>query len=293
MTLNITVAARWLMVQSSDFRLTRADADDPISETAQKQVVLRYRNWSGLICYTGVASHGSHDTATWLGEVLTHEFGERSPEQVIKQIADSGSQWLRQVPLKNRNHTFTMITYESGIPHIYLLSNYQLLGRDDLLRPASTLKLSHARVRQPKCVVTGSSRTVTRHQREHLEQLLASNLSPETLREDVAVTSREAASRSENRVGESCIVSHLMPDGSGEAQVFGNLQAEFLPAMISHGVNMATVFTPKLKSQIPGSSRLVAATWTTGGGQIAAMLGAYRDLSKQIGSGWPNERDKP
>lgn len=54
MTLNITVAARWMMTQSSDFRLTRSGV--PLSDAAQKQVVLHYREWAGVVCYTGVAS---------------------------------------------------------------------------------------------------------------------------------------------------------------------------------------------------------------------------------------------
>jgi hypothetical protein len=36
MTLNITVAARWLMAQSSDFRLNRSGLPDPVSESSQK-----------------------------------------------------------------------------------------------------------------------------------------------------------------------------------------------------------------------------------------------------------------
>jgi hypothetical protein len=27
----------------------------PPEETAQKQVLLKYRNWTGLLCYTGIA----------------------------------------------------------------------------------------------------------------------------------------------------------------------------------------------------------------------------------------------
>jgi hypothetical protein len=54
MTLNLTLAARWMIVQTSDFRLTIGPGTPP-EETAQKQVVLKYRNWTGLLCYTGIA----------------------------------------------------------------------------------------------------------------------------------------------------------------------------------------------------------------------------------------------
>jgi hypothetical protein len=50
MTLNLTLAARWMIVQTSDFKLTTGPGKPP-EETAQKQVVLRYSGWSGLLCY--------------------------------------------------------------------------------------------------------------------------------------------------------------------------------------------------------------------------------------------------
>ena len=62
MTLNITVAAHSLMAQSSDFLLTQKEQDgsrSAVHEAAQKQVVLHYMDWSGLVCYTGLASYDS------------------------------------------------------------------------------------------------------------------------------------------------------------------------------------------------------------------------------------------
>lgn len=56
LTLNVTVASRYLSVQTSDFRLTRGDTGAITSNSAQKQVVLHYMGWSGLLCYTGLAS---------------------------------------------------------------------------------------------------------------------------------------------------------------------------------------------------------------------------------------------
>src|SRR3546814_12687434 len=82
MTLNITVAARWMMTQSSDFRLTRGG--HLVSDAAQKQVVLHYRDWAGVVCYTGVASAPGHDTAVWLEQVLTHPSAHRSPAMVVR-----------------------------------------------------------------------------------------------------------------------------------------------------------------------------------------------------------------
>ncbi|HEY1157454.1 MAG TPA: hypothetical protein VGE95_14335 [Arthrobacter sp.] len=287
MTLNITVAARWLMAQSSDFRLTASGA--MVSETSQKQVVLQYMGWSGLVCYTGVARYGSHDTAAWLAEVLTHKPGQRSPEQVVNRLVDEGSRWLQRVPLEHKRHTFTMITYERGQPHVYVISNFERPNGPELATSADKLFWTHVRPRGPRCIVTGWGPAVLHSQREALTSLLASVPSPERLREAVAETSRESSARAEGTVGESCVAAHLCPDGSGEAQVFGNLTEEFLPTMITNGQDIAS-HIPTVMDQAgrSGPHRLVGATWTANGG-TAAMLGAYRELSQQAGSGWsPN-----
>jgi hypothetical protein len=287
MTLNITLAARWLMAQSSDFRLTVDGKFDPKSSPAQKQVVLHYMGWSGLICYTGVASYGSHDTARWLGQILTHDAAPRTPGQVIERIRKKGNIWLRRVPAKYRRHTFTMITYEAGAAHIYLISSYEQLGRAELAVPANSFLVSHARVRGTTCVVTGWPSAVTTSQRSELERILAADPPPGELRHAIALASRESSHRTKDHVGEECVVAHLRPDGSGEAQVFGNLEAEFLPALILNGVNMGP---PALRQAgIPRPTRLVGVTWASNG-EVNGMAAAYRELSKQSGSGWPDEK---
>lgn len=96
-TLNITVAARWLMAMSSDFRLT--SDGKPVSDCAAKQTVLQNMGWSGLICYNGVARYRSHDTAAWLEDLLKHEWGEqRSPKQIVELLTNEGNTWLSKIP---------------------------------------------------------------------------------------------------------------------------------------------------------------------------------------------------
>ncbi len=286
MTLNITVAARWLMAQSSDFRLTNSGAT--VSETSQKQVVLQYMGWSGLVCYTGVARYRSHDTAAWLAGVLTHDPGQRSPEEVATRLAEEGTVWLRQISARHRRHTFTMIVYKGGRPTVFVISNFERPNGAQLASPADTLFWTRVRPRGPRCIVTGWSSAVLDPQREALERLLASAPTPERLREAVAAASRDSSVRAKGTVGESCVVAHLCPDGSGEAQVFGNLGEEFLPTMITNGRNVASLI-PIVTDQAgsPGPHRLVGATWSANGA-ATVMLGAYRALSDQVGSGWPS-----
>src|SRR5229473_6849617 len=121
MTLNITLASRWLLAQSSDFRLTRGGTS--LTDAAQKQIVLHYPDWSGLLCYTGVASFGTHDTARWLTDIVSHPPDDRSPDDLVRLLVAEGNKWLPQVPAAYRRHTFTLLTYVRSKPHVYIISN--------------------------------------------------------------------------------------------------------------------------------------------------------------------------
>jgi hypothetical protein len=73
MTLNITLASPWMLAQTSDFRLTRGGTALALSDAAQKQIVLHYPHWSGLLCYTGAASFGTHDTGPRVQQAVQQE----------------------------------------------------------------------------------------------------------------------------------------------------------------------------------------------------------------------------
>jgi hypothetical protein len=122
MTLNITVASEWITLQSSDFRLTASGTDKALSDCAQKQFVLHYGEWSGLLCYTGVAKWGGHDTAQWLTTLLTNAKGAQTPGQVLDRIKVAGDRWIRWVPARHQRHTFTLATYEAGHARITIAS---------------------------------------------------------------------------------------------------------------------------------------------------------------------------
>ncbi len=293
MTLNITVAARWLMVQSSDFRLTRGGQIQPFHETAQKQVVLQYQEWSGLICYTGVAAYGSHDTSQWLGRILTHNPGQRTPDQVINTVANQGNIWLKAIPSRYRTlHTFTMVAHARNRAHIYLISNQELLGRTDLATPGGTFIVSHAKVKGTICVATGWPSAVTQRQRSELLQLLARNPPPLEMREEVAFASRKAATRADGKVGDECVVAHLLPDGTGGAAVFGRLKDQYHPSLISNGVDVGKSAFDVLEKSGPNGRTLAGLDWKSQA-EKSAMTMYWHDPSLHLGSGWPPEDIQP
>jgi hypothetical protein len=288
MTLNITCAARWLMLLSSDFRLITDPAGDITSETAQKEFVFRYRDWSGLLCYTGIAEFGAHNTAEWLTRVLAPgQEPETRPSDIVDRLLGAGK-WLKLVPAARRRHSFTMLVYERGVPHIYVVSTFERIDGHPLQPVTERLVVSHVRPRQPRCFATGYAAAVTNAQRRDLERLLSANASPQRMRTELAHASRDASTRSDGKVGESCVVAHIKPDGSGEMQVFGNLTAPFAPTLILNGVNVQT-FVPEVLDQagVTEPTRLVGVTWT-GNSSMQGMVGAYRRLDKQFGSGWPD-----
>jgi hypothetical protein len=268
MTLNITLAARWLMAQSSDFRLTYKKNDGTTgfeSHNAQKQFVLHYPEWSGLLCYTGIAKYNQHDTVTWLQQVLVHPPDEqRRPLDVASVVASQGSTWLRDIPERYRWHTFTLIAYDKGArPHVWVISNYQSTDGPDLPKPADKFSISHIGPRSDlRCIVTGWHLAVTPEQKAELEDLLRRKPQPETLSDAIALVNRDASisPKAKDTISKECVVATLLPDGSGEVMVYGDLPKEFLPTFIMNGVDPASAI-PEVKAAIGPGRMLSVVRW--------------------------------
>ncbi|MFT8180731.1 hypothetical protein ACLXNF_24410 [Mycobacteroides chelonae] len=303
MTLNITLAARWLMAQSSDFRLTYEKTDGTIginSHTAQKQFVLYYTEWSGLLCYTGVAKYGSHDTAEWLTRILTHSIDEpRSPLDVANVVASEGSTWLPTIPKKYRYHTFTLIAYDRAArPNVWLISNYQSTTHADLSTPDDKFSISHIGPRSNRrSIVTGQHAAVTSEQRASLEDLLAHKPRPEALSDAIALINRDASvsAQAQQSISKECVVATLLPDGSGEVMVYGNLPKEFLPVFIVNGLDPVAAIPETGKVMGPGKM-LSLVRWADRKRTLEhvhrpiALVTFYRSIS---GYKWPDEPGAP
>ncbi|MGV9796670.1 hypothetical protein ACWDTP_01275 [Mycobacterium sp. NPDC003449] len=255
MTLNITTVAAWLMSQTSDFRTTHRDSKNKSvvveSHTAQKQFVLLYPTWSGLLCYTGVAAaRGTgfatpHDTAEWLEKLLEHPYERpQSPRDIANLIMSEGDTWLPKVPEKDRRTTFTMIAYERAIPRLWMISNFERPGQPPQPVGDDKLFLSTFRVRKPKCIVTGWTPAVSADQQKSLLDLIAFKPDPDKLADAVAIINRDAAPTSkespsdEAGVSEECVVATLSPDGAGQILVYGDLPNEFIPRVVISGRNL-------------------------------------------------------
>ena len=248
MTLNITPVARWLMCQGSDFRLTsiRNGKRTIESHTAQKQFILHYPKWSGLVCYTGIAAYVdpargfSHDTAAWLQKVLEHPPDqERSPEDVARLLETEGNTWLCEIPANQRFHTFTMLAYdEKGIPRVWVISSFERPGQPPKTVGEDDLLYTRIRVREPRCIVTGFPGAVSEDQKAALLEKLARMPDRDDMGAAIAIVNREASANAANTVSPESIVATLSPDGSGQVTVYGSLPKEFLPSVILRGVSL-------------------------------------------------------
>jgi hypothetical protein len=273
-----------MIVQTSDFRLTTGRR--PVNETAQKQVVLKYRHWTGLLCYTGIAQWYGHDTAQWLDRVLTHGPGEqRQPREVLEALVKEGG-WLQRVDEDHRRHTFTLTLFANKLPWVCMVSNYQRAGQNDLPQPLDHFIITCHRPRPSRVYVTGWSDAVDDTDRRELLQLLSSERDPLALRRSAAHISRRCAGKSHQMVGENCVSAHLLPDGSGEVQVFGNPEEEFVPTMIVNGENAAK-FAPIVFQEAGATTphRLVGVTWNRSGEPVRVLSG-YRDVANISEPGW-------
>jgi hypothetical protein len=240
MTLNITLVSPWIIYQSTDFRLTDANnASVTMSETAQKQVVLQYQNWCGLLCYTGIAKWASHDTEAWLPDALTHSGGSRSPRQIANTLAMHANSWIRGIPIDLRRHTFVLAAFE-GRPIVYYISTFQRCGGNDLMKPLDHFDVTRYRPKQIKCLATGWTACLTEREKRELQSLMAAQPSVAQLSEAIAAVNAACATRSNNRVSPSSIVSEIRPNGEGGLHVYGSLPKTFVPTVvIANGANIA------------------------------------------------------
>jgi hypothetical protein len=280
MTLNITLASKWAIYQSSDFKLTQKSGPRlVITNMPQKQVVLKYMDWVGLLAYTGIALYDKHRTLEWLTKVLTHAPARRSLNMILRALRDEGNKWITGVPLKDRYHTFTVVAFDAKGPRVTYVSTYQKAGGQDLTGIRSTFFITSFRPKGPWYGATGSGAAhVSPESKAQLLDMVRRNEQPLAIRETIADVNRDAANRSNNEVSEECVSSHLLPDGTGEAQVFGQILLEFIPSLIMSGRNIATIVPDVLVEA--GSTkphRLVGVTWTSAP-NASAMLGAYREL---------------
>jgi hypothetical protein len=309
LTLNITTVAAWLMSQTSDFRTTHHDGKSKSvvveSHTAQKQFVLLYPTWSGLLCYTGVAAaRGTrfatpHDTADWLEKLLAHPHDQpRSPQDIARLITSESDTWLPKVPAKDRRTTFTMIAYDGAVPRLWMISNFERPGQSPQPVGEDKLFTTTFKVKKPKCIITGWTPPVSAEQRQSLLDLIAFKPDPDELADAAAMVNRDSAQSAKDSPGETsgvseeCIVATLSPDGSGQILVYGDLPNEFIPRLVISGRNYDLATT--LQQQGSVGSQLDSISWPDRPQTLGAGIQTAPCIRVRARSGfkWPDDADR-
>ncbi len=226
-TLNITLAMRHRIFQTSDFRLLDADTGTVAPEPSGKAAYLLYDTFNGLLTYTGIARALRRDT---MDQVLRwlETIGERPLAGVLAGIADHATQWLVRIQRSTgRVYPLTIVVaaFDRGAAIVAVASNVESVADQRANAPTPTCSVSMKRVRDmPFVLVTGQRRAVSRADRRRLQRAADEyRQRPEAIRRELSNTNRRAA-ESSHAISTDCSVMSLTPDGHA-AQILTDAQA--------------------------------------------------------------------
>lgn len=228
MTLLITAAARDIIYQSADFRLSDPDTGRVVADRSTKLVTLTYESWQGFVAYTGVGRVRATDTSATLVQWLAGKPG-LSPNEVEELIQSEGSRWLSRISSRSpHRHTFLFGCFDHDGPRLSVISNFEdCRGRRDAQGAA---RLSISRVRstsRPVVIVSGAASALQRPHIGRLRRILRANADdPARVRILLAEFNRLGATngRLGATVSEACSVVSISSDGRGVNNISGQVE---------------------------------------------------------------------
>lgn len=244
MTLNITLLTRRTIYQSSDFRLTVPDDNDPnrlitVTDSSIKAVSLHYPGWHGFVTYTGGGRWPpkGRDTSEWIVGWLQGSHGA-TLDDVIEVLSTRGTKWLEDIKRATGTwykHTFIIGAFRKSEPVAIVISNFEdCTGRNDA-NASDKLSVSRRDFRgRPDVTVTGWKPAVSRPQRRALQRLAEQYPDdPARIRHALRVLNEQAANSSSARdsISPECTVLSLRVDGHGFQEVSETSSVEFRSVM--------------------------------------------------------------
>jgi Kelch motif protein len=247
MTLNLTVVRRDAAFQSSDFRLTRSGV--LVSDSAPKRVQFAGRSWTAQIAYTGMAEFNGVRLSNWLadlGAAGTRE--DNDIVSIVDNVRVGATREFRDRRLSER-HTFIGVVIWASGTEVFMISNFEgIQGPFDSRR--DEFQVTSVRPRTVWAKATGRPSAVTSADLKYLKRL-AARTDPKDVLNGLADVNRRAAARTGagNSISEGCLASYLLADGSGVEVRYGDVGDEsFIPPIVLHGVDFASVVEKRLKS---------------------------------------------
>lgn len=140
MSLNVTLVTWDYIVCASDRRITRMAGHDTVvlSERSNKLTHFQCRGAEGFVTYNGVGWDPNFNTPSdWISEIDL--FPHVGVDGFISSLKRVMQERVRALPptYPDRRHTFVVPCFLSGIPSIYLVSNYERLDSDKIRMVAS------------------------------------------------------------------------------------------------------------------------------------------------------------
>jgi hypothetical protein len=256
-TLNITVLTPIIIYQSGDFRLTDGDTGALITDKSAKTVSLVYRDWSGLVTYTGLGSWEGKAVSAWIAEWLATK-GDLTMSEVAEILESEGTKLLdtvhRRTHRPRMRHTFTLAGLQENTATVLVISNYQDSFGRRATKPADSLSISYRALRPEEkalVLITGRSQAVDDSDRRLLKRLALDY--PEDggrLRRRIEeITAKAAASpNSAQLISKDCVVLSFRIDGSGVLQLNSEGENPTSIPQLMHGINIADQMRDLLKS---------------------------------------------
>jgi Tfp pilus assembly protein PilF len=208
-----------------DFCLTDYDTGKVVRNDAFKLVTVTSPSMLGLVGVTGLGSLENKPIGAWITDVMSGIGGRRSVEDVLDALAREAEGPLARIasPVKRR-HSFVVAAVVGSQTHVSLVSNFQVLERDEICgSPAAALTLTVTSTK-PKSAQLFATHPTLPDERQQLERMLRSGSSEASIQEQLSKMNVAVSRRTETAIGKSvsegCYVASLNATGRGTSQSF-------------------------------------------------------------------------
>lgn len=223
MTLNLTLVHPSGIVQVSDRRLVNYADGRLMADDANKAVIIRCRNASLAITFSGIGGLGTPSRASyrgvddWLAESAQDAgIAELGADDAVEFVRSEATDWFRRNRIDQQAHTFVVAGWVDrsragppGIPTVWRISN---VDRSGSLR--SSFETQRRSSQFGSFLATGNAAAITRESRRLLGSRIRAATTAEDLVDALVVCVRRAAGTAVgSTIGASCLVVLLAPDG--------------------------------------------------------------------------------
>ena len=140
------------------------------------------------------------------------------------------------LPPDQRSFTLSIAAIVEGQPRVIIITNRDRPNGRRREEPSGGLEVFSINAKRPRIILTGLREAVSRQDRRLLKSALRARRDPGYIRHLLARVNERAAAHTRfgRWISPGCMVSSLLPDGSGSAQNVGGVPGfpdEFMPGL--------------------------------------------------------------